>query len=651
MKYFYIFILALLCGLTVSAQSYNLKSPDGNLKLKVETASGISWSVLRGDQPVIAPSRISLTTNGQKLGENPKVRNTGRRSVNEVLKPVVPVKSSSIADTFNELRLEMSGNYSVEFRAYNDGVAYRFVTDLNGDVIIDDEELALNFPENTRTWFPEEESFISHNERTYLYAKLDTLDSTRFCSLPVLMDVSNTKILVTEADLYDYPGMFFSGANRSGLTSLFPGYVVKADPMPGAEDRNEVLTEVAGYIAKTSGKRTFPWRVFVIGDEKELLETNLVYQLSRPLQLDNTDWIKPGMVAWDWYNANNIYGVDFRSGDNTDTYKYYIDFATKYGLEYVILDEGWSRSTTEITAPNAEIDVQELVAYGKERNVGIILWTLWKPLDQDFKNILKQYADWGVKGVKIDFMQRNDQAMVNYYEKIVAEAAKHKLLVDYHGAFKPSGLRRAYPNMISYEGVKGNENNKWSADITPEHNVTLPFTRMVAGPMDYTPGAMVNAQPDNFRIVFPRPMSLGTRAHQVAMYVIYESPLQMLCDAPSAYLKEPEIPEFISRIPTVWEETVALDSKVADYVMLARKSGTLWLVGAMTDGSPRELEMDFSFLPEGSYTLEYLRDGVNADKYAQDYKREQTEVTNQTKMKIQLAPGGGWAGILMRKQG
>ena len=489
----------------------------------------------------------------------------------------------------------------------------------------------------------------SHYEREYITTKLDTLNKQSFCSLPVLFDTKqDVKVFFSEADLHDYPGMFLEGNMDNSLHSIFPKHVLETVP---SSDRDLTITKEADYIAKTTGKRSFPWRVFIISDDdKTFVESNLIYQFSSSIESnDDYSWIKPGRVAWDWYNANNIYGVDFESGIDNNTYKYYIDFASKYGIEYVILDEGWTKSTTEILDSNPDIDIPELISYANERNVDLILWVLWKPLDDNMEEILNKYQKWGAKGVKVDFMQRADQYMVNSYEEIASQCALRKMMVDFHGAFKPAGLRRTYPNVISYEGVKGNENNKWSADANPEHNVTLPFIRMVAGPMDYTPGAVRNATEANFHIDFNRPMSLGTRCHQAAMYVVYESPLQMYCDSPTAYLKEEETISFVSQIPSVWDETIVLDAAVSDYISVARRNGENWFVGAMTDWTNRELEIDFSFLPSGEWQLELMKDGVNAEKFAEDYKKEIITIDNLTKHKIQLASGGGWVGILSKK--
>lgn len=649
MKRAFFLLLVITHASFLNAQKFELTSPETGIKLIVNINENISFSVLFKDEVIIENSSIDLSLEGlPALGKSAKVKKVIESQSNSILTPVIAQKTSTIRDVYNELSIFFRANYELTFRVYDDGVAYRFSTSLKKDVIVSNESLNLHFSGSTACFFPEESSMISHYERLYKQIKLDTLKESVFCSLPVLMHVNDVHVLVTESDVYDYPCMFMQGTNMNGLDAVFPNYVTEAKPMSGFEDRKQVLTSAA-YIAKTSGTRDYPWRVIVItNDDRQLVESTLVYQLASPLKISDTDWILPGKVAWDWYNANNICGVDFPAGINTDTYKYYIDFASEYGLEYVILDEGWSKATTQIQECNPDINVKELVEYGKEKNVGIILWTLWGPLDNDLST-LELYESWGVKGIKVDFMQRADQYMVNFYERVATEAAKRHLLVDFHGSFKPSGLRRAYPNVLTYEGVKGNENNKWSHDITPEHNVTLPFIRMVAGPIDFTPGAMINATADNHRISFNRPMSLGTRCHQVAMYVVYESPLQMLCESPSTYYKEETTTKFISKIPTVWDEAIVLDAKVADYILIARRKDDIWYLGAMTDWTPRELEIDFSFLEEGKYTMEMMSDGFNTDRFAQDYRYETMEIDNVSSKKIKLASGGGWAAIITKR--
>jgi alpha-glucosidase len=477
---------------------------------------------------------------------------------------------------------------------------------------------------------------------------LAAIETGKFASLPVLFKApGNVNVLFTEADLYDYPGMFLEKSGKQSLKGKYPKVISETKANTKGADRNEIIIKEADYIAKASGKRTFPWRVFTVSNkDKDLLKSQMVYNLSRKSKNEDFSWIKPGKVAWDWWNAWNITGVDFKSGINNETYMYYIDFASEYGLDYIIMDEGWSKTTTNLLETRPEIDMPKLMAYAQKKNVGIILWVLWKPLNQNMEKVLDQFVAWGAKGIKVDFMQRTDQYMVNFYLRTAKEAAKRKLLVDFHGAFKPAGMRAAYPNIVSHEGVRGLENAKWSTYITPKHDLTLPFTRMVAGPMDYTPGAMTNAHYENYKIPWNRPMSMSTRAHQIALYVAYESPLQMLADNPSAYKKEHECTKFISKIPTVWDETVPLDAKVAEYLAIARRNGNKWYVAALSDENPRELVLDFSFLPEGDFKMEYIKDGVNADKNAEDYRYATKTVNKNSKISINLASGGGWTGIL-----
>lgn len=643
--------LLLLFAYPSLAQNYKLTSPDGRIEVLLDVADQISWSVTLNGNPVIKKAVLGLDfSEGPDFGPDPKVNKQNIQTVATTIRPAIPHKDAEIKDEYTALTLTFKNKFQLNFRAYNDGVAYQMVDDNKGAREVMEETMALTFPKGARSLFPEEESMYSHNERIYLDKALSNISAEQFCSLPVMFMTDYGKVLLTETALHDYPGMFVRGNGNTTMEAIFPKYVLKAIDNPAQPDRNQILEEEADYIAKVTGARSYPWRVFIISDDdRTFIESNLTYQLSKPQAIQNTDWIKPGKVAWDWYNANNIYGVDFKSGLNTPTYKYYIDFAAANGIEYVILDEGWTKSTTEILGFNPDIDVPELIRYGKEKGVELILWALWKPLDANLDEILNTYKSWGVKGIKVDFMQRNDQYMVSSYERIAKKCAELELMVDFHGAFKPSGLRRVYPNVINYEGVKGNENNKWSADITPEHNVTIPFIRMAAGPMDFTPGAMLNAHEENYLVSFERPMGLGTRAHQVAMYVVFEAPLQMLCESPSRYYEEQETVDFITQIPTTWDETVVLQAAVGDYVVVARRKGDRWYIGGMTDATARSLELDFSFLGAGTYTAEIFKDGVNSDRFAADYAKETQELTQDSKMKIELAADGGWSAIL-RKQ-
>ena len=645
-KWSAIFFILFVTSLHVSAQHYTLSSPDGKLSVKVDTKGEIKWSASLNKDQVISPSTVSLTVNKEVLGRNPEVASKTTRQVNEKIISAVPRKSRELENNYNELRLNFKGNYSVVFRAFNDGLAYRFETRFKKGITVNGETLNLNFSPQSQVFFPEEESLISHYERSYIDTPLASLGKGRFCSLPVLVTSNKARVLVTDADLVDYPNLFLSATGSNSLTAKFPPVVLEAEP-GRRPDRDEKIVKEADYIAKTVGSRSFPWRTFTItADDRTLAASDLVFKLSGESVLKETSWIKPGKVAWDWWNANNIYGVDFRAGLNTETYKYYIDFAAKYGLEYIILDEGWSKSTTDLTAPAQDMDVKELIRYGNSKGVGVILWMLWKPLDENLEGLLDRFVEWGAKGIKVDFMQRADQYMVNYYERVARESAKRKLLVDFHGAFKPAGLHRTYPNVMTFEGLKGSENNKWSKLITPDHNLTLPFIRMVAGAMDYTPGAMINVNKISFREIFDSPMSMGTRCHQLAMYVVYESPLQMLCDIPTNYYKEPVSTDFIARIPAIWDDTKVLEGKVGDYILVARRKDDKWYVGGMTDWTARELNLDCSFLPTGKYKIEIMEDGINADRNGMDYRKTVQSITDQSKLKLKLASGGGWAAII-----
>jgi alpha-glucosidase len=634
--------VAVLIENAAAQSSYDLRSPDGRIEIRIRTAGQIRYDIVLKGRAVLENCTLSLDVEHKKLGAQPKVIDAKERSSDQVVEPVVRQKFAKIRDHYNELRLTMEGGYAVVFRAYNEGAAYRFETSTPQEQLkIYGEESAFNFPANFVVYYPQEDSFFSHNERKYLPQHLSEITPAFLATLPAVVDVGDgAKVAIAESDLDDYPGLWLKGTSGNGLAATFPPYPLK-ESLTG--DRDYKVVESADYIAVTAGTRTFPWRVIGIADrDGDLLTNQIVYLLEKPSQVQDTSWIKPGKVAWDWWNANNVYGVDFKSGVNTETYRYYIDFAAKYGIPYIILDEGWYKlgNLLEVVP---EINMDELTAYAKQKNVGIILWVVWKTLDDQLIPALDQFEKWGVKGIKVDFMQRSDQILIDYYSRVCREAAKRKMLVDFHGDQKPATMTRTWPNLISTEGVRGMEWSKWSADSEPKHNVTLPFTRMFLGPMDYTPGAMRNATRATFAPIFGQPMALGTRCHQLAMYVVFESPLQMLSDSPSNYMREPEIMEFLAPVPTEWDETKVLDARIADYVVVARRNGRDWYVGAMTDWTPRTLDIDFSFLPDGNFTMEAYQDGVNADRYATDYKKVTTQVTKTTKLKIELAPGGGWA--------
>jgi len=636
-------LLLILAGVSAysAPKTYKVTSPDGKIVVTVNAGTDIKLSASYQGREVITSLKAGLVqSTGKTFGENETVRKAVYGKIEQVLEPVVPQKHSKIDDRCNTLLITFRSGFAVNFRVYDDGIAYRFETALKDDLIIKNEISEITFPSGSRSWYPLEESFMSHNERQYIYSSVDTLKEKHLASLPALFTVDDINVLLTEADIQDYPGMWLKGNGAGGLKGVFPQYP-ETERLKG--DRNLFITKTKDYIAQTKGTRTYPWRAFVIaGNDAKLVESELVYKLGAPNTTGNTDWIKPGQVAWDWWNSNNIYGVDFRSGINTATYKYYIDFAAKNGIEYIIIDDGWYPLGLTVLKSIPELDIPELCRYAQSKNVGVILWVVWNLFWDEMDDAVALYEKWGVKGVKVDFMQRDDQKVVNFYHEAARKTFEHHLLIDFHGSYKPDGLIRTWPNAITREGVMGMENNKWSRNITPDHELTLPFTRMVAGPMDFTPGAMINMEKANFTPVFTRPSSQGTRVHQMALYVLYESPLQMLSDSPSNYMKEQECTDFLVNIPVVWDDLKVLEAKIADYLLLARRSGNDWFVGALTDWNAREMVLDLSFLPAGEFVIEIFQDGINADKHAQDYKHLKKNVKQGEKLKINLAPGGGW---------
>jgi alpha-glucosidase len=626
-----------------AAQStYDLRSPDGRIEVRIRTAGQLRYDLLLKGTAVLENCTLSLDVEHQKLGVEPHVVEAKPSSHDEIVKPVVRQKFANIRDHYNELRLNMEDGYALVFRAYNEGAAYRFETSLREDKAkIYGEEAAFNFSSDFVVYYPQEDSFYSHNERKYLPQHLSEIAPQFIATLPAVVDIGGgAKLAIAESDLDDYPGLWLRGTGGNGLAATFPQYPLQ---LVQTSDRDYKPVQTADYIAQTAGRRTFPWRVFGIADrDADLLTNEIVYLLERPSEIQDTSWIKPGKVAWDWWNDWNVDGVDFHAGINTKTYEYYVDFAAKYRIPYIILDDGWYKlgNLLEVTP---ELNMQELIDYAKQKNVGIILWASWKTLDDQLIPALDQFQKWGVKGIKVDFMQRSDQIMIEYFSRVCREAAKRHMLVDYHGDQKPAVMMRTWPNLINTEGVRGMEWSKWSAESEPKHNVTLPFTRMFLGPMDYTPGAMRNATRATFRPINSQPMAMGTRCHQLAMYVVYEAPLQMLSDSPSNYLREPEAMEFLGAVPTEWDDTKVLDAKIAEYVVVARRNGKDWYIGAMGDWTPHTLEIDLSFLPDGNFTMDAYQDGVNADRNASDYKKTSTSVNRGTKLKLKLASGGGWA--------
>ncbi|MCP2027668.1 alpha-glucosidase [Flavobacterium sp. HSC-32F16] len=637
-------------------QDFTLNSPNGKIQVKIVVNDKISWTITHENDVILAPSEMSMTLDeNQILGKNAVVLNSKKESVNAYFETPL-YKKKTVKDQYNKLTINFKNDFSIEFRVFDDGAAYRFITKKKKDITVNSEEVVLNFDQDYNTLMPyvrdlrnPKDPFISSFESHYENKKISEFSKDTLAFLPFLIDYKNHKKAVfLEANLEDYPGLFVTNnQSKSGFESRFSKYPLQ-ETNGGFNNLNKLITERADYLVKTKGTRTFPWRAIVIAENDSALANNdMVQKLSDPSKIKDISWIKPGKVAWDWWNDWNIYNVDFKAGINTQTYKYYIDFASKNKVEYVVLDEGWSVET-DIMKHNPNVDLEALIAYAKERNVGIILWASWMAIHNKTEAVFNNYAKLGVQGFKVDFIDRDDAKMVNSVYDIAQKAANHKLIIDFHGMYKPTGIQRTYPNILNFEGVKGLENNKWTPnDDVPLYDTTIPFIRMMAGPMDYTPGAMRNAIKSEFKPSHSNPMSQGTRCHQLALYTVFEAPLQMMADSPTAFMKEQESTDFISKVPTTFDETIALNGEVGKFVTIARKKANIWYLGSITNWDSRDITIDFSFLEKGKkFQAEIFSDGLNADKAATDYKKEIITVDSSTKLKYRLANGGGLAMII-----
>ncbi|EOS15079.1 glycoside hydrolase family 97 protein [Phocaeicola sartorii] len=652
-------LVALVC-LPLGAADHLLKSPDGKLVVEIDTEGQLKYALKREGQLLLDKSLIGLVLEDRVLGENVKVRRVNRRSMVEETIVSPHYRFSSFNVVYNELDIQLKGNFGVIFRAYNEGIAYRLYTTAKEGLTIRDEVVQMNFPKDYTTYMaystvkPGKDQYAMAFQNLYTKSSVTGVKTDNIAFLPITVDCGNeVKLTLMESDLEDYPGMFVKGDGKStSLQGTFARYPTELKSFaPRAMKR---VVERADYIAKTEGKRTYPWRIWAVSErDTEMPVNKLVYALASPNRIGDCSWIKTGKVAWDWWNDWGISGVDFKAGINMETYKCYIDFAADNHIEFVVLDEGWyDPGKGDMLTVIPELDLPELVRYGKSKGVDLILWAVFNVLDDQLEAACKKYSEMGISGFKIDFLDRDDQTAVEMTYRIAEMAAKYKLTLDLHGFYKPTGLNRTYPNIINFESVFGMEEMKWSSvqkDMM-EYDVTMPYIRMMAGPVDYTPGAMRNASKKDFKDIYYNPMSQGTRCHQLAAYVVHDSPLTMLADNPTAYKHEQECTDFIVSIPNKnIEETRVLQGKLGESVVIARKIGSSWYVGGMTDWTAREITLDFGFLGDGTYEVVLFRDGVNADKQAEDYKKEIFTVTPDSEKKIRMASGGGFAMTVVKK--
>ena len=646
------------------AETLSVQSPDGKNEIRLLVGEDLQYAVLRNGKERIAPTPLSLTVDGKGvLGVQPKLKDQKRRTCQgEIATPLY--KKAKVIDNGNELAATFEGGYQVILHARNDGVAYRFVTAFDGRIKVMDEQAGLTFPSADTTAYVgynwgdngklEQDKLQNSWESIYEKMKVSQIapDKKRLVYLPLLLQYEDgVNVCVTESDLRDYPGwnLYRDGKNDRALSPWLAKYPVLKTVTNNQRQRH--VHDREAWLAETDGARAFPWRVFIMADQPiKLVESDIVFALAAPNRLKgDLGWIKPGKVAWDWWNDWNVTGVDFRAGCNTETYKYYIDFAQKNGVEYVIFDEGWSVHL-RIMEISPGVNVPELIRYANERGVGIILWCAWSQLVDEPRKVFERYSKMGAKGFKIDFMDRDDQFVVDFLEKTAAIAAEYKMLVDYHGMYKPTGMHRTYPNIINYEGVHGLEQLKWEQNSDfPANDCKIIFTRMVAGQMDYTPGAMINQTRHTFKANGSQPSSQGTRVHQMALMSLFEAPLQMLCDSPTQYIKNQTCFDFMAKVPTVWDETVGVAGEVGKFAAIARRKGDTWYLSAIGNWDKRTLNLDTAFLKGGTWDAEIFEDGINADRDATDYKRRTAVIEGGKPVTVRLMPGGGWTAKLTKK--
>lgn len=647
-----LFVLLACAGTYINIQAaektYNLTSPDGKLKVEVFAGQGLSYQVSYDNAIVLSKSNIDIILSKRvSIGMDSRVMRVQRKKIEEMVEsPFYRFKEFVAA--CNELNLKLKNGFGVVFRAYNDGVAYRFYTTRKDEVIIENEVAEFNFPEDYTAYLP----YSTNDEKPMAMAYQNIYDVTplskakdKLAFLPVTVDCGKVKLTVLESDLEAYPGMFVQAKGTSLQGTLAP-YPTKTDFYPWRVQ--EYVTETADFIAKTTGARNYPWRVLAVTtDDRQMPVNNLVYALASPNRIGDYSWVKTGKVAWDWWNDWNLKGVSFQAGINMDTYKYYIDFASQNGIEFVVLDEGWyNPKSGDMLTVIPELNLEELIAYGKQKKVDIILWTVFNVLDKQLEAACKKYSEMGIKGFKVDFLDRDDQTAVEMVYRIAEATAKHKLTLDLHGIYKPTGINRTYPNIINFESVFGMEEVKWTEieNNMPLYDVTFPYIRMMAGPVDYTPGAMSNRSKADWKAMYSSPMSMGTRCHQLATYIVHDSPLTMLCDAPTNYKGEEECVEFITSIPVEVDATFIADGKLGEYIVTVRQKDADWYIGGMTNWDERDIVLDFSFLPEGkSYQATVFTDGINANKNAEDYQASSYTVDHTKKLNIHMASGGGFA--------
>lgn len=657
MKYLLFFSIAFLLSAKLSAaDSLIVISPDKKIVVTLHYKNKLSYSVKYNGNVIIQPSYIDITLGtGKNLSDDQRIQKSSIQKVNQTIISPVPEKRKIITENYNQLSIQFKQPYTLLVRVYNDGVAYRLVTRFKDSIVIKNEVAQFSFDPRKKVLLPivgareGVDRFHTSFEELYQLKNIDSLNENTIAYSPVLIGSDNEiKVAITESDLEDYPGMFLAGTNGNSLQAVFATYPLEENMTTG-EFPQLVVVKRADYIAKIKGSASLPWRVIIIAaNDRDLPGNDIVYRLASPSRVKDVSWIKPGKGTDEWIIGINLFNVPFKSGVNTATYKFYIDFAKRFGFDRIMMDAGWSHYKNLFDI-NPDINMDTIAAYARSKNIKLSMWTLCSTLDRQLDSALAQFNKWGVDFIMTDFMDRDDQKMVNFYHRIAKACADHKIMIMFHGAFPPKGFNRTWPNEVTREGVLGSEYNIWSDKPTPEHDVTLPFTRMLSGPLDYEPGILDNATKAQFKPIGQKVMSQGTRCHQLAMFVVYDSPIQIFSGNPSQGLMEPQFMQLLGSISTTWDETKVLEAKVSDYIITARKKGNDWYIGGMTDWTKREFNLSFDFLDAGNYEAELCTDGINAETYPSDYIIKKFTLQKGKPFTIKMASGGGFLLKLVKK--
>jgi alpha-glucosidase len=642
-RFFSFVLMAATCLSGYAQKVVSAQSPDGQTSVSVTLSDRIYYDLVSHGETLMKQSVIGMQLSDKTLGTNPVLNKKSIRSVRETETPLFPLKFSQVENNYTLLTLELKGGYAVDFRLYDDGVAFRMRTSLPGEIEVMQENTVFQLAEDCNLVLQQPNEFTTSCEESYTFVRSSEWKADdKMSELPVLIMGRNQKILLSEFDLCSYPGLFLKGNADNSLSAIQPRCPLEYED--GSDRRQRILKE-ADYIARTSGTRTFPWRYMLITQEDgRLAENRMPVRLAQKCQIEDTGWIRPGQTCWDWLNGIP-YGpdVNFKSGINLDTYKYFVDFAARNGVPYILMDEGWALDTRDPYRTNPQVNLPELIRYAKSKNVGIFVWLPWLTVEHHM-DLFEKFEEWGIKGTKIDFMDRQDQWMINFYERVAKEAAKHHIFVDFHGAYHPSGLDYKYPNVLTYEGVRGMEYN---GSCKPDNSVWLPFIRNAVGPMDYTPGSMLNYQPERHHGGRPICAGVGTKAFNLAIFVLAESNLQMLMDNPCRYDQWPDCRDFLTSVPVNWDETRVVAAEAGQYCVVAKRKGDKWFICGITNSTERDMQLKLDFLPAGKqYKMTSFKDGVNAHIIAMDYLREESRVSSTSVLPVHMARNGGWCACI-----